>query len=218
MTKRAVAIRSSFAILALAVATLATLAGIDALVWRGNDVNVRAQLALGVSTPRVEPATILPTSWSRALLGADDAVAFSRVLAHWQEISTQPFEGTRGAAAVGNAELQLERLSTSRALSARARSDALLLHSILLLEELGSQATASDQSSVIQRPLAEMRRAVTIDPTNVFAKHDVEVVLRIYPRSATAVPTPGELPVVGSPKGKRGGQGQGGTGDLGGGF
>ena len=218
VTRRAVAIRSAACVLAVVVAVLAALVATDVFRWRGNDVNVRAQLALANGDPRLQPNTLLPSSWTRSLLGVGDAVALNRVLGAWQQTILQPARGTRGAAAVGDAELQLEQLSKSHALSSTARSDAMLLHSILLLNELGGQASTPGQmASIVQRPLVEMQRAVLTDPSNVYAKYDLEVALRLYP-AGVFTPQPGEVPVTGGPKGKRGGQGQGGTGDVGGGF
>jgi hypothetical protein len=212
-------VRAAVAVALLGCAVILALAGTDVLRWRSADAKARIGLAVGSSGPKIfEPSTLLPVGVSRWLLSAGDDVAFGRALQRWSVVKYQPFGGPAARAAVGRAELALERLSESHGLSKAARADAILLHGIVLLEELGAQASTSTMESVVDRTAAEFRRAIAVDPSNVYAKYDLEVLLRSLPPASQFAPGGGTPPLKGGTKGVRGGAGSGGTGNGGGGF
>lgn len=213
------ALRVAAAAALLACAVVLTLAGIDVLRWRTVDAGARVGLAVGSHDPGIfEPATLLPDGVSRWLLAAGDDVDFGRALQRWSVVKFQAFRGPAAQADVGGAELALERLATSHALSTRARADAICLHAILLLQELSAQASTNDAQTAIDRGADEFRRAIRVDPGNADAKYDLEVMLRATPPGSSFSPRPGTPPLKGGSKGVRGGAGAGGTLDSGGGF
>jgi hypothetical protein len=216
---RSQVLRAGAAAALLACAVVLALAGIDVLRWRLIDARARVGLAIGSHDRRIfEPATLLPVGVSRWLVAAGDDVEFGQALQRWSVVKFQAFKGPAAQADVGRAELALERLSSSHALSKRARGDAISLHAILLFEELGAQASTNNVQTAIDRGAEEFRRAIRVDPSNPYAKYDLEVMLRAPPPGSLFSPRPGTPPLKGSSKGVRGGAGAGGTISSGGGF
>jgi hypothetical protein len=202
-----------------AVAVVLALAATDVLAWRGQAAKTRVALSTGSRNPNsFEPETILPTTVSRGLLAADDDVEFDRALQQWSRVSHEPFRGTSGASALAQAELRLDHLARRGGLSAEARSDARLLHAILLFEELSGQSNTQTMGSAIARGIKEMKDALRVDPGNGFAKYDIEIMLRLLAPLGGPVPQPGEIPLKGSSSGVKGGGGSGGQLATGGGF
>lgn len=219
MTRRRLIVHGAIATILLGLAVMLALAAADVLAWRGQAAASRVALSTGSSDPNAfEPDTILPTGVSRWLLAADDDVEFDRALQQWSQVSGAPFRGTAAASGLARAELTLDQLARRPGLSAEARSDARLLHSILLFEELSGQANTLTMGSAIARAVKEMKESLKFDPGNSFAKYDIERMLRLLAPLGGPVPQPGEIPLKGSSSGVKGGGGSGGQMASGGGF
>jgi hypothetical protein len=165
-------------VLALAAAAFLAVLAADVLSWRGQLQRADLRFNAVPGDIRVwEPGTRLPTSWSRALLGLSDDVAFRRALQRFR--LGRPGEPARDAhdvAVRSEADLALRNLADSDG-NATRRSRALLLSGVLQLEDARSNGPRAAAS--LRRALDELRAAIRIDPQNEDAKYDLELVLRL---------------------------------------
>ena len=67
------------------------------------------------------------------------------------------------------------------------RSRARQLHALLLFQQLVLQAGSGSASATLDRTIAELQRAVRLDPENAEAEYDLETLLLIYKPIATEI-------------------------------
>lgn len=149
----------------------------------------------------------LPGAPGVRLLGAKDDIAYRRAVAIFArvqpgkvQITTPELEALRGRA-------QLEiTLASRRNDRPASRAQQLNLHGILALGRFSTDSSESHQ--ILARGISAFQNATQVDPDNVDAKRNLEVVLR-RPDAATLPPN---TPSQGGAQGQTSGQGRSGSG------
>jgi hypothetical protein len=172
-------------VLLLALAGVSAAAAFDALRWERRLERGDARYAVAVGDGAMwTPDTVLPESWSRALVGAADDVAYRRALRRfWATNPHAPIRIFADVAARSGAELELTRVE--RADSNPVRRSALAnARGALAVEE--ARGVAAQRAFFLRRAADHFRRAVTLDRANTDAQYNLELVLRLLGQSGTA--------------------------------
>jgi hypothetical protein len=208
----------ALALLCLAV-VLALLAR-DVLAWRGQTERTDVAIAHSSKRPVGEPHTWLPVAVSRFALDAGDDIRVARLLQGVQRLRVSSGPANRfdpPAFELARLELAFDEIAHSPG-PVTIRSRAQQLHAILLFQQLTLQGQGGSGSAAtaLERTIAELQRAVRLDPANAEAQYDLETVLLIYKPIATQ--TAGERAYQKTKKGNVGGAGgaAGAVGELGG--
>ncbi len=169
--------------------------------------DVRFQAAPRLPRPLWDGLGFLPGEPGARLVGAGDDVAyrealqlFARVQPGRVNITVPALEALRGRA-------QLELTVRSRAeTDPRRRAQELNLYGILTLGRYSTDAAESQQ--ILSRGIGAFQNATELDPGNLDAKRNLELVLR-RPEAATLPPND---PSQGGAQGRTSGQGRPGSG------
>ncbi|HUH14463.1 MAG TPA: hypothetical protein VML35_01100 [Gaiellaceae bacterium] len=206
--RRAWAIRAAAA-LAVPAALVLVLLAVDVLRVSHEVAadDVRFQAALRLPRPLWSDLGFLPGSPGVELLGAGDDAAYRRTVALFARvqpgkvaITTPEREALRGRA-------QIEVTLRSRADDhPRRRAELLNLHGILSLDRFSTDAAEAQQ--ILSRGIGAFQNATEVDPENIDAKRNLELVLR-RPGAATLPPND---PSQGGAQGRTSGQGRSGSG------
>jgi hypothetical protein len=164
-----------------AVAAVLALLAVDARSWQTtvmrDDLRFRAMPA---HRSLWKPSTLLPGDPASALIGTGDTIAYRRALQFFWYSRTGSNPELRQDVPQLRAEAQsrLQKLITS-APNPHQRSSAANLLGVLLVTTptLGSDAKSAEQ--ILPRAASYFREAITLDPGNVDAKQNLELVLRI---------------------------------------
>jgi len=197
------------AVVLLGLATVCALFAVDVRAWQGTitqgDLRFRAQRS---HTGLWRSPAILPTDPARSVLGLDDALAYRRAAQlYWfssSGVSTggqADLAGTRVAA-----ETDLQKLMTSAA-TAEERSNAANLLGVMTVE---APANSPTQKEEIATAIGYFQQAVIADPSNYYAKLNLELLLRVA--------RPGKSKLDQDARGGFGFGGSNGVGVKGGGF
>ena len=183
------ALRAVAAVAALGLAVVLALAGADVLGWRGQTGRASVALDRRSHDPGIwEPDTVLPTSLSRWLVGADDEVEFGRGVQRFRLLRSMGSNRSRSSGdtfranqvRIAETSLALERLAR-RPLPPKLRSRAQQLAAIALFEHLLSGSSSlSSQVAPLEQTQQALARAIRIDPDNDAAKIDLEQLFQLY--------------------------------------
>ena len=183
MSRRSVFVRLGITVALGCAAILLALAGRDVLAWSGQperaDVAVsRFSRDLGVW----QPATVLPVSVSRTLLGAGDDVEFGQALQRLQRLRGRGRRTPYFPPKVELARLELvfdEFGRESEHADVRARAQQ--IHALLFFQQLLLQGSQGDALvSALERTIVDLQRAVRVDPENADAQFALEWLLDLY--------------------------------------
>jgi hypothetical protein len=117
-------------------------------------------------------------------LAVDDDLAFRRASRLYEVLRRRGRDPFDSAARAFRADAQFAFAQAEQeGLTAEARSKALNLQSILMLEEALGDFRNSGQ--LVQRSLAGFRRAIRVDPGNEEAMYNVELILRLLAPEAS---------------------------------
>lgn len=197
------------AIVLLGLATVLALFAADVRAWQGaltqSDLRFRGQRS---HTGLWHSPTALPTDPARSVLGIDDALAYRRALQlFWFSTSGASTGGQADLAGTRvEAEVELQRLMNSAA-TAEERSNAANLLGFLTVT---APANSPTQKEEIATAIGYFQQAVIADPTNYYAKLNLELLLRVA--------RPGKSKLDQDAKGGFGFGGSNGVGVKGGGF
>lgn len=207
-SRRRSAVRSA-AILAVPLALALCVIAVDVLRVPREvaEDDVRFQAAPRVPRSLWDDLGVVPGEPGARLVGVGDDVAFRRTVALFARvqpgrvnITTPELEALRGRA-------QLEVTLRSRAeRDPERRAQLLNLHGILTLSRFSTDAAEAHQ--ILSRGIGAFQNATEIDPGNIDAKRNLEVVLR-RPDAATLPPND---PSQGGAQGRTSGQGRSGGG------
>jgi hypothetical protein len=166
------------AVVLLGLATVLVLFATDVRAWQGtltqSDVRFRAQHShIGLWR---SPA-VLPGDPARALLGLDGALSYRRALQLF-------WFSTDGASTGGKADLAATRVVAetdlqqimATAATAEERSNAANLLGYMTVTAPANSPTQKDEIGTARR---YFQQAVKADPTNYYAKENLELLLRI---------------------------------------
>jgi hypothetical protein len=188
-TSRAIARVGAAAFLVLLAIFLVLLAR-DVLAWRGQTERTDLAIAhFSRSADVGQPATWLPRAVSRVSLGASDDVRVARALQRIQlmrGLNKDPNRFDPPALELASLELTFDEIADGTG-PATVRSRARQLHALLLFQQLVLQSGAGSASTALDRTIAELQRAVTIDPGNTEAQTDLETLLILYKPIATEI-------------------------------
>lgn len=197
------------AIVLLGLATVLALFAADVRAWQGaltqSDLRFRGQRS---HTGLWHSPAALPTDPARSVLGIDDALAYRRALQlFWFSTSGASTGGQADLAGTRvEAEVELQRLMNSAA-TAEERSNAANLLGFLTVT---APANSPTQKEEIATAIGYFQQAVVADPTNYYAKLNLELLLRVA--------RPGKSKLDQDAKGGFGFGGSNGVGVKGGGF
>jgi len=169
------------ALLCVGLGTLLVLLALDSSTWQRtvtrDDLRFRA---LPAHRGLWKPPSVLPGSPASALLGTGDAIAYRRALQlfWYSRIGVNPEERQDLPTLRANAQQHLLELSAGGK-TVRERSVATNLLGVLVVT---TPTTDADRGSIVQildRASGYFQQAIRIDPTNVDAKLNLELVLRL---------------------------------------
>jgi hypothetical protein len=168
-------------LLVVAAAVLVALAA-DVLRWdrqlRDGDAAYGARLAAAW-----EPDTLLPRGLSSRLLSVGDDVAFrSAVDQFWRSEPRAPIRTFEDVTRRSGAERNLARAS-DRDASPERSAVLTTLRAALLLEEARNSPT--QRQVFVRRAIEQLKRAVTLDPSNETAIYDLELALKLLRASGS---------------------------------
>jgi xanthine/CO dehydrogenase XdhC/CoxF family maturation factor len=168
-------------VLCAGIATLLLLLAFDARTWRTtvarDDLRFRA---LPDHRALWRPQTLLPGDPASALIGTGDTIAYRRALQYFwfSRVGSNPDLRQDTPTLRAIAQQKLQKLVAS-APTARQRSAAANLLGVLVVT---TPITGSDQEAIMQilrRAAGYFQTAIGIDPANVDAKENLELVLRV---------------------------------------
>ena len=179
--------RTRIAVHVAGAAALVLLAGVlavlgrDVLAWRGQTERTDVAIAHFSRRPVGEPGTWLPVALSRTVLAAGDDVRVARALQGVQRLRAagDPNRFDPPALQLAKLELTFDEIADGSD-PAAIRSRARQLHALLLFQQLVLQAGSGSASTALDRTIAELQRAVRLDPENAEAQYDLETLLLIY--------------------------------------
>ena len=164
-------LRLAFGVLLLAVAIVLALFALDLGSWSGrmraDDLRFRVDAN---ATPSWTAQTILPSSWSRALLGVDDDRTLRRAVASFRTAYQTGLgfdNGVTRRRRRATAEATLADVGGANAQQSQAQD---------LLGILAYAGTSSGGD--VNAAVAAFQNAVRLDPTNVSAQYNLELLLR----------------------------------------
>lgn len=186
--------RTRIAVHVAGAAALVLLAGVlavlgrDVLAWRGQTERTDVAIAHFSRRPVGEPGTWLPVALSRTVLAAGDDVRVARALQGVQRLRAagDPNRFDPPALQLAKLELTFDEIADGSD-PAAIRSRARQLHALLLFQQLVLQAGSGSASTALDRTIAELQRAVRLDPENAEAQYDLETLLLIYKPIATEI-------------------------------
>ena len=169
------------ALLCVAVGFVLVLLAFDATTWRRtmtqDDLRFRA---LPAHRGLWKPATLLPGDPAGALLGTGDAMAYRRALQlfWYSRIGLNPEE--RQDLPTLRAEAQQQLLTVSAGgQSARERSFVTNLLGVLVVTTPSAETAKGAIAQILKRAAGYFQQAIRMDGTNVDAKMNLELVLRL---------------------------------------
>lgn len=197
------------AVVLLGLATVLALFAADVRAWQGaltqSDLRFRGQRS---HTGLWRSPAVLPADPARSVLGIDDALAYRRALQlFWFSTSGTSTGGQADLAGTRvEAEVELQKLMDSAA-TAEERSNAANLLGFLTVT---APANSPTQKEEIATAIGYFQQAVIADPTNYYAKLNLELLLRVA--------RPGKSKLDQDARGGFGFGGSNGVGVKGGGF
>ena len=170
------------------VAGVLALLGRDVLAWRGQTERTDVAIAHFSRRPVGAPDTWLPVALSRTVLAAGDDVRVARALQGVQRLraAADPDRFDPPALQLAKLELAFDEIADGSN-PAGIRSRARQLHALLLFQQLVLSAGSGSASTALDRTIAELQRAVRLDPENAEAQYDLETLLLIYKPIATEI-------------------------------
>ena len=198
------------AALCVALAALLALLALDVLRW---DQSLRSQdvrfAALPAQSTFSQPSSRLPGGLAERLLRGDDDLAFRATLSRFARVRPRiPTSYTDQRIQLRTeTQLALERLGLTDD-DRRRRARAANMSGVVALDPNVAPSDPAELANLIAAAVAAFRNAVEIDPSNVEAKHNLELALRI-PEFANL---PGSDPSGTRDGGERAGSGSPGTG------
>lgn len=197
------------AVLAVPAAIVLALLAIDVLRVP-NDVaadDVRFQAAPRVPRALWNDPGFLPGSPGAHLLGAGDDVAYRRTVALFARVQPGKVQAATPELDALRGRVQLDVTLRSRADDdAQRRAQLLNLYGVLTLARFSTEA--AEQQQILSRGIGAFQNATELDPENLDAKRNLEIVLR-RPEAATLPPND---PSQGGAQGRTSGQGRSGSG------
>lgn len=169
-------------VLLLAGAAVLVALAADVLRW---DRQLRdGDLAYGSRVAATwQPDTLLPRGVSSSLLGIEDDVAFRRAVDQfWRSEPRAPIREFEDVTRRSAAERSLAR-TADREESAERRATLTTLRAALLLEEARNSPT--QRQVFVRRAIEQLKRAVTLDPSNETAIFDLELALKLLRASGS---------------------------------
>lgn len=169
------------AVLCAGIAVLLGLLAADITSWRStvarDDLRFRA---LPGHRALWQPSTVLPGDPASLLLGNGDAVRYRRALQlFWYSRSGSSSEEHPDLPATrAKAQQELEDVIVSGG-SASERSNAANLLGVLVATSTPANADPAALMQLLRNAAGHFQRAIAIDPANVDAKQNLELVLRL---------------------------------------
>ena len=188
MSRTRIAAHVAGAVALVLLAGVLALLGRDVLAWRGQTARTDVAIAHFSRRPVGEPDTWLPVALSRTVLAASDDVRVARSLQGVQRlrVAGDPNRFDPPALQLAKLELTFDEIADGSG-PAAIRSRARQLHALLLFQQLVLQAGSGSASATLDRTIAELQRAVRLDPENAEAQYDLETLLLIYRPIATEI-------------------------------
>jgi hypothetical protein len=123
------------------------------------------------------PETLLPAGIARGLLGVGDDVRYRHAVQRfWLSEPRAPVRQFSDVTRRAGAEREIAELAESSG-SAEHQSLLVTMRGGLLLEE--ARNTPSQREVFVRRAIEQFQRAITLDPTNDDAVHDLELSLKL---------------------------------------
>jgi hypothetical protein len=188
MSRARIAVHITGAVALVVLAGVLALLGRDVLAWRGQTERTDVAIAHFSRRPVGEPDTWLPVALSRTVLAASDDVRVVRALQGVQRlrVAGDPNRFDPPALQLAKLELTFDEIADGSD-PAAIRSRARQLHALLLFQQLVLSAGSGSASTALDRTIAELQRAVRLDPENAEAQYDLETLLLIYKPIATEI-------------------------------
>lgn len=206
MNRRTWAVRAA-AVLAVPAAVALAVLGVDVLrvPHQIEFDDVRFEAAPRVQRPLWDDVDLLPGSPATRLLGAGDDLASRRTQALYARID--PFKMGDPEQDALRGRVQLEATLRSRESGEPEwRSRHLNLFGVLTMSRFST--SGPEQQQIIARGIGAFQSAIEVDPTNLDAKRNLEILLR-RPEAASLPPN---APSQGGAQGRVSGQGRSGGG------
>ena len=123
------------------------------------------------------PETILPAGVARGMLGLEDDLRFRRAVQRfWLSNPRAPLRVFEDVTRRAGAERELAELAEG-SVSDVQRSLLVTMRGGLLLEE--ARSTPSQREVFVRRAIEQFQHAITVDPTNDDAVHNLELSLKL---------------------------------------
>jgi hypothetical protein len=168
--------RIALAVAALVLAVLAAVAATDVRAWTRSVPAGDATYAVAPLEATWTPSTRLPTSFTRDLLGLQDDLAMRHALQlYGANVGARPRLDNASQVAAARAASETALAQVARGSDASRDSQAETLLAVLAYGDFaeGGQASQADQA------VSALQDAVKLDPDNVTAKYDLELLLRL---------------------------------------
>lgn len=160
----------------LALAAAAALLAADVRSWPSAIAAGDAVYDVAPLDARWSPSTRLPSSLSRGLLGVQDDIAARKALQLYRanvEVRSRLDNAVQVAAARASAETALARVARSPGVARASQNETLV--GVLAFGDFsqGGQSSQADQA------VSAFEAAAKLDPANIAAKYDLELLLRL---------------------------------------
>jgi hypothetical protein len=170
------AIRIVAIVALLALAAVAALLAADVRAWPTGFAAGDAVYDVSPLEAQWAPSTRLPAGLSRSLLGVQDDVAARKALQLYQaNVGVRPRldNAVQVAAARASAETALAGVARSRGAARASQLEALVGVLAFGDSSQGGQSSQADQA------VSAFQSAAKLDPSNIAAKYDLELLLRL---------------------------------------
>jgi hypothetical protein len=202
-------VRVVVAVVALAAAVFVALLAADLRNWERTIREGDLRFSQQPTAARWDAPTTLPASLSRGLLGLGDQLAYRRAQRRFVAVEGMGIGFDNGYRA-GRARGSLEVVLTNLARSGDRRRDSAANNMLGILAFADSRPGPATVPAPVDRAVADFQAAVELDPTNEYAKFNLEWLLeqlaargvRGGGTAGTGGPAKGHRGAAGSPPGK----------------
>lgn len=197
-------LRLPIAVVALAAAVLVALLAAD---LRSTQAALRSGDTVFAQSPaaaRWQASTILPSGFSRRILGISDELAFRRAAQTFVAVQSAGL-GIDNGYSESQRRAALEVTLTNLARSSDPRRAAAADNLLGILAFTDSQQTGASAPAPVERSVADFQSAVQLDPANVDAKFNLEWLVRQLVAHGTRVGNGGQGAIAKGHKGAGGG-------------
>jgi hypothetical protein len=169
-------VRVVLAVLGLVVAVLAVVLASDLRTWERTMRDGDLRYTQSPLAARWTASTVLPSSWSRDLLGLSEEIAFRRAARTFVTVSALG-EGYDNGYSEGRQRGDLEVTLTNLATSGNAARDSAADNMLGILAFTDSRPTGANTPAPVDRAVGDFTSAVELDPANEYAKFNLEWLL-----------------------------------------